>query len=202
MTKNRPNLFSERLDRAIALSARAHDGQARKGTDIPYFSHPVHVAMLLAKAGADEDLVIAGLLHDVLEDTDVSAAELEAEFGAAVVALVNAVTETKKDGGGVKRPWKVRKEEQIEHLRAESDLRVVRLKAADTSHNCWTIIEEHARVGDAVWKKFKAGPDLQSWRMTTVSELIREKLGPDDPLADEIDAAASRLREIAEQAGR
>lgn len=108
--------YSTRLDRALAVAAKAHAGQNRKGTDIPYIMHPFHVALILDRHGYPEDVVIAGVLHDVLEDTDHAEASLRAEFGDEVVRLVKSVTEVKTEGG-TKRPWRVRKEEQLEHLR-------------------------------------------------------------------------------------
>ena len=64
--------FLSRYDAALALAARAHRDQLRKGTDLPYIAHPVHVSIILIRHGFGEDLTIAGLLHDVVEDTDTS----------------------------------------------------------------------------------------------------------------------------------
>ncbi|MBK7402819.1 MAG: bifunctional (p)ppGpp synthetase/guanosine-3',5'-bis(diphosphate) 3'-pyrophosphohydrolase, partial [Myxococcales bacterium] len=103
--------YSERYARALGIAARAHRDQVRKGKDVPYVTHPVHVARILDRHGFSEDLVLAGLLHDVLEDTAVSEQELLDAVGGEVVALVRAVTETKSEDG-VERSWEVRKAEQ------------------------------------------------------------------------------------------
>src|SRR5688572_30173535 len=108
--------FSSRLDTALAFSARAHRTQVRKGTDTPYIIHPVHVSMILVAHGFDEDLAIAGLLHDTVEDCGVSLQEIAATFGEGVAALVDSVSEQKTDDGGERRPWRVRKQDQLDHL--------------------------------------------------------------------------------------
>ena len=122
--------FSHRLDLALAAATRAHHGAFRKGTDVPYAMHPFHVAFILERHGLPEDVVIAGLLHDVLEDSDVySEDDLRSEFGEEVLRLVKAVTELRRQGG-VRPPWEERKEEQLERLRG-ARVDEVSLKAAD-----------------------------------------------------------------------
>src|SRR5262245_25515348 len=108
---NAPFGFSARYDAALALAARAHHEQMRKGTDIPYIAHPVHVSLILIRHGFAEDLAIAGLLHDVVEDTDVPLDQIAAEFGDLVAQLVAAVSET-KTLDGAERSWEQRKAEK------------------------------------------------------------------------------------------
>ncbi len=78
-------MYSERREQAIRLMLRAHEGQIRKAEpEIPYVAHLIHVGLIvLGKRGGDEDTVIAALLHDVLEDTDVTPEEIDASFGPA-----------------------------------------------------------------------------------------------------------------------
>src|SRR5512145_999107 len=132
--------FSARYDAALMLAARAHRDQARKGTDIPYIAHPVHVSLILIRHGFGEDLAVAGLLHDVVEDCDVPLAQILAAFGADVARLVEAVTETKTDAGA-ERPWEQRKAEKLDHLRA-SGPDVAALKAADALHNVQSLLAD------------------------------------------------------------
>jgi (p)ppGpp synthase/HD superfamily hydrolase len=111
--------MTERLHRAIDLAARAHDGQRRKDVDLalPYVSHVYGVAMLLAVHGFPEDVIIAGLLHDVLEDAPQFAAEVAA-FGPDVLRWVRTVTDPKKhDEQGHDVPWDERKGVYIEQIR-------------------------------------------------------------------------------------
>src|SRR4051794_19416262 len=76
-----PALMSPRLDAALRFAATCHRGQTRRGCDIPYFEHAVAVGWILDRAGFDEEVVIAGLLHDVVEDTPATAADVEERFG-------------------------------------------------------------------------------------------------------------------------
>jgi (p)ppGpp synthase/HD superfamily hydrolase len=102
--------YSARFDEALAFAACAHRTQVRKGTPhpgVPYIVHPMHVATLLRVHGFDEDLVIAGLLHDTVEDCDVEVGAIASQFGDAVATLVRAVTEQKTDAGGQRRPCRV-----------------------------------------------------------------------------------------------
>jgi (p)ppGpp synthase/HD superfamily hydrolase len=96
--------FSARYDAALTLAAIAHRDQVRKGTDIPYIAHPFHVSLILIRHGFGEDLAVAGLLHDVVEDTDVPLERIAAEFGDDVARLIAAVSET-KTAEGAELPW-------------------------------------------------------------------------------------------------
>jgi len=179
-----------RFERALVLAARAHCSQARKGTDIPYITHPVHVARILELYGFEEDLVIAGLLHDVAEDTRVSIDTLKREFGRRVRDLVAAVSEDKKDKDGKERPWKVRKREQLSHLKtAPPD--VAALKAADALHNVTTILADYEKIGDCVWMRFNAGKDNQLWYYGALVKALRKVTG--SPLLDALDRAVHEL---------
>src|SRR5439155_8577255 len=143
--------YSRPLDEALALAATAHREQRRKGSDIPYIQHPVHVGILLLKHGFAEDVVIAGLLHDVVEDTSVGIEHIAGRFGAEVARLVGGVTEQKADEGGAERPWRVRKEEQLQHLQ-KADAPAAALKAADALHNCQTTLADVRAQGAAAWR--------------------------------------------------
>ena len=206
---NRRRRLSERYDRALILSAVAHAGTDRKETSIPYSTHPVHVARLLDSLGVEENLVIAGLLHDVLEDVkseDPSVRcrfrevysgaaswpddpdrfrarvrqQIEEEFGAGVVKLVEAVSE-QKTVDGEKRPWKVRKVEQLEHL-AEATPAVAILKCADALHNVSSIVRDMRdgtpEAARGVLGRFNACPDDVLWSYGTVAAVCRERVLP------------------------
>jgi (p)ppGpp synthase/HD superfamily hydrolase len=175
--------FSPRLHAALAFAARAHRAQVRKGTDIPYIIHPVQVAMILVAHGFDEDLAIAGVLHDTIEDCGASAAALAAEFGDEVARLVLAVSERKEEGGA-RRPWRIRKEEQLAHLRA-GDARVAALKAADALHNAACTLADVRVLGRDAWDRFNAGADDCLWYYGEIARLVNERLG-DHPLAREL----------------
>jgi (p)ppGpp synthase/HD superfamily hydrolase len=187
--------YSGRLERALEIAAVAHKDQLRKGTEVPYVVHPVHVGILLMKYGFGEDVVVAGLLHDVVEDTTVSADDIEASFGAAVARLVASVTEQKTepsaDGTPSKRPWRVRKEDQLRVL--EGSCRdVAAIKAADALHNCQSTLRDLERRGTAAWERFRSPPEEQLWYMRSVARCVRSRLG-EHPLVQELEQVIDRL---------
>jgi len=186
--------FSSRYDAALALAARAHRDQLRKGTDLPYIAHSVHVSIILIRHGFDEALAIAGLLHDVVEDTDTPLALIAAEFGDAVAQLVEAVSET-KSADGAELPWEQRKAEKLAHLQAGSP-DVAALKAADAIHNLRSIIADLHSDGPAVWQRFKRGPAPTLGYYHAILEAVREKLGAHAIVA-ELALAVTELEQVA-----
>ena len=188
--------FSARYDAALMFAARVHRDQVRKGTDIPYIAHPVHVSVLLIRHGFGEDLAIAGLLHDVVEDCGVPIERIAEEFGAAVARLVEAVSETKAIDG-VELPWEERKHAKLADLRAGGP-DVAALKAADALHNIRTIIADHQQIGPEVWARFKRGAGPSLWYYREILAGVRLWLG-DHPLAGELAAAVEELAQEAER---
>ena len=183
--------FTPRLHRAVYTAALAHHGQFRKDQDaqIPYVAHVFGVAYILAEFGFDEDVVIAGLLHDVLEDQPQFAAEV-AGFGERVHALVQGVTERKKDTGGADIPWADRKAAYIEHLRgAPPEVRA--LSCADKIHNMQSMLLALERAGDKIWGAMKAGPDKQLNRFRKLREVVGD--GWQHPILDRYDATLQAL---------
>mgnify|MGYP001205153280 FL=1 len=188
-------VYSPRYDEALKLAARAHRSQLRKGTDVPYIAHPVAVSVILIRHGFGEDLAIAGLLHDVVEDCGVPLAQIESAFGPAVARLVAAVSETKAEAG-VERPWEQRKAEQLERLRAAGP-DVAALKAADALHNARSVLADLRESGPGVWSRFKRGAGPTLWYYREVLGGVRAWLG-DHPLARELAAAIDDLAAAAE----
>lgn len=195
--------FSVRFDEALAFAACAHRAQVRKGTPhpgVPYIVHPMHVATILRDHGFDEDLCIAGLLHDTVEDTDASADAIAAQFGANVAALVAAVTEQKTTTAGQKRPWRDRKLEQLDHLRRGGP-RVAALKCADALHNAAATTMDVERNGASVWARFNAGPADTVWYYSQIVELSGAALGADHSLVKELAGVVDRLAATTAGAG-
>jgi (p)ppGpp synthase/HD superfamily hydrolase len=214
--------YSESLDRALIVAALAHQGQYRKGTHIPYVMHPFHVALLLDRHGFSEPVVIAGVLHDVLEDIDPhdlsiresfeatfalapSASDaasfrdelrrfLRESFGDQVLDMVEAVTEKKADDAGVKRSWRVRKDEQLAHA-PQMDLGAIAVKAADALHNAVSIVRDVRANGRAALDRFNALPEETLWYYGSVAAVVRDRLGDSHSLAMELD---ERVRDLTE----
>jgi (p)ppGpp synthase/HD superfamily hydrolase len=155
------SLLSPRFEEALRFAAQRHQGQFRRGSDTPYFAHVVAVAIILDRAGFGEEVMIAGLLHDVVEDTPVTLAELADRFGSEVAEIVRHCTEIKTDDRGVKRPWIDRKRDHIAAMvDAPATARAVVL--ADKLHNLFSI-ELDLRAGRPVWPHFHAERDQVLW---------------------------------------
>lgn len=182
--------FSARYDTALTFAARAHRDQVRKGTDIPYIAHPVHVSILLIRHGFDEDLAIAGLLHDVVEDCGITLDTIAAEFGERVARLVGAVSEEKM-ADGAELPWEQRKQAKLAHLRTGGP-DVAALKAADAIHNARAISADLSLVGVSLWDRFKRGPEQTLWYYREILDGVRPWLG-DHPIMVELAAAVEEL---------
>lgn len=155
--------MTPRFTKALSLAAQAHEGQARKGTPIPYITHPVAVAGLVAQYGGDEDQQIAALLHDVLEDGGPQFAPAIAEgFGPRVLAIVEGCTDSTPDGAGRKPPWEARKRQYIAHLgTASADVLLV--SGCDKLSNARAILDDLLTVGPAVFDRFTAGQAGTLW---------------------------------------
>ncbi|WP_239256185.1 HD domain-containing protein [Listeria ilorinensis] len=158
-------------EKAKAYAQTAHEGQKRKITGEIYFSHPLNVARILRQAGFSEDVVIAGLLHDVVEDTLVTANEIEQEFGSHVAALVLSHTEDKT------LSWEERKAHTIETVRT-GNLEEKALIVADKYDNLSSIRYAMSSEGSAVWQHFNRGYDLQEWYYTSVAKVMLYGLDP------------------------
>jgi hypothetical protein len=154
-------LFSARLELAMRLAARWHQGQNRRGGGIPYVQHVFAVAMILERAGFPEDAVIAGLLHDAIEDTPATIEEVRHHFGPEVADIVQHCSEVKVDPQGKVRPWIDRKRDHLAALASAPRLaRAVIL--ADKLHNLRSIAFD-LRAGLPVWDMFHAPRDQVLW---------------------------------------
>ncbi len=158
---------------ALCFAAERHRFQLRKGSAIPYITHPVAVAELLMQRGFGGDIIVAALLHDVVEDCDVTLDELDTRFGAGVAELVGLVSERKRDDDGSALPWELRKHEQLAHVRGGSPLAVA-LKWADALHNAQSIRRGLEQIGADVWTRFKVGRTAQVWWYLSVCDVVRE----------------------------
>ncbi|HSR34229.1 MAG TPA: HD domain-containing protein [Anaerolineae bacterium] len=183
-------VYSDRYEAALSLAARAHHDQVRKVGGDPYVVHVVAVSIILIHHGFSEDVAIAGLLHDVVEDQDLPLAAIDVEFGSDVAEMVDALTERKREGD-VDRPWEVRKRESLERLRAAS-LEAVAVKAADTLHNVRSVALGLRRQGPSIWRSFNRGAAETLWYYRNVAAIGRERMGA-HPLVDELEAAINRL---------
>ena len=156
----------ENLQQAIEFAAIAHRDQQRKSTDIPYITHPFAVAMLLQQDQAPENVVIAGLLHDVIEDTRYTLEDIGQQFGSKVMDIVRECSEPDKS-----RPWEERKREFIDQLQTAS-FEAQWVTCADKYHNLFTINRELGKKGMPVWERFKRGYPDQKWYYQAIEDIL------------------------------
>ena len=186
-------IFSGRIEGAISLALRAHEGQVRKGDgQLPYIVHPVTVALILSRYTGDEDTIIAGLLHDTLEDTRVTAEELEQAFGAKVREMVQDVTESSLPG----LSWETRKARYLRHLQTAPRASLL-IAAADKTANLISMIAAHTTSGDALWERFNASAAQKFEFYRRVGALIKG-VWPTCPLLPEL---GNRLEEAERKLG-
>lgn len=186
--------MTPRFTEALSLAARAHEGQSRKGTSIPYITHPVAVAGLVAQFGGDEDQQIAALLHDVLEDGGPQfEAEIGEKFGTRVLAIVRGCTDGMPDQTGHKAPWKDRKAAYLDHLTAASpDIHLV--SGCDKLSNARAILDDLVAIGPAVFDRFTAKKEGTLWYYTELSRIFSDAGAP---MANELAATVRKVSELA-----
>jgi len=187
MTARRPNsvrgtvktkrsvTLGPRFLRAFDFAARKHAGQTRKATTIPYIAHLMGVASLVLEAGGNEDLAIAALLHDVVEDCGGAPMlkEVQQTFGKRVAKIVDECTDADTYP---KPPWRERKEKYLRRLKqADEDTRLV--SAADKLNNVRSILSDYRAIGDAIWERFNGGREGTLWYYRVLlDEFLRHKL--------------------------
>lgn len=145
------------VEEALRFSSIRHGGQHRKGSSIPYLSHPFSVALLLETDHQPPTVVAAGLLHDLIEDTETDAQEILTRFGPDVLRLVLAVSEKNRE-----QTWEQRKQMTLEHI-SSLQFDEVALLVADKLHNLRSIRYDLEMEGMIVWQRFKRPMRDQSW---------------------------------------
>ncbi len=165
------NNNSELVFKAIQFVAEHHAGQYRKGTRLPYITHLMNVMKILIEHGCDDEIVAAGILHDVLEDTPVKIEEVEQVFGARVAHLVIGASEVREpaDVFDGKSSWKTRKQHTIDFLINNAANDQLLVSCADKLDNTTAISVDYKRMGDQLWDRFNAGKDQQQWYYTNIA---------------------------------
>jgi (p)ppGpp synthase/HD superfamily hydrolase len=157
--------YSDRINHAFAFAAKHHDRQVRKGTRLPYLTHPANVAVILSRYGCDEDTVVAGILHDVIEDAvregwtrAMLQERIGEKFGDDVLDAVLAVTKRKLDDDGNELDREERNADYLERIAGATE-RARWVCAADKLHNGNSILADLRRTvePDSVWNRFGGG---------------------------------------------
>ncbi|MEK3934672.1 HD domain-containing protein [Sporosarcina sp. FSL W7-1349] len=173
------------IEKAFQFALEKHEGQYRKGTMIPYITHPFAVAMILKHHRYPDEVVAAGLLHDTLEDTQTTEQEL-LDFGPYVLELVQAATEPDKS-----LPWEQRKLWTIADLPKKSPDQLAVI-VADKLHNIRSIQSDIEEVGEAVWSRFNRGKRSQSWYYMNILKAL-EPFRKEVPLIRNLDNEVKRI---------
>lgn len=141
------------LDRAIIYTVIAHEGQLRKGTELPYILHPLEAASIAGTMTNDEEVIAAAVLHDVVEDSDAAIEDIIHLFGSRIGSLVAAESENKRANLPAADTWRLRKQETLDHLKtAPTEVKIITL--ADKLSNIRAIHRDFRTVGDALWQRF------------------------------------------------
>lgn len=159
--------YSDRINHALAFAAKHHDQQVRKGTRLPYLTHPANVAIILTRYGCDETTVVAGILHDVVEDCvtkdytrDMLESRIASKFGEDVLETVLAVTHRNHDDDGNEFTSEEKKADYLDRLSAASES-ARWVCAADKLHNANSILTDLKRTSwpENIWSRFKVGKE-------------------------------------------
>ncbi len=192
-------ILTERFSSVVEYARQLHT-EYRKGTVVPYMAHLLEVASLvMGEAGGrvpvTEDMVIAALVHDVVEDHGgmPRLREVERRFGANVGRMVAGLSDTFADDHNKKEGWEQRKETYLDRLRRESD-DVLLISAADKLYNAKSILDEYRVIGDAVWARFNRGADKQLWYFNALLAVFRAH--PSNKIVDDLERVVGELSQL------
>jgi (p)ppGpp synthase/HD superfamily hydrolase len=192
--------YSDRVNHALAFAAKHHDQQVRKGTRLPYLTHPANVAIILTRYSCDEVTVVAGILHDVIEDCvtkdytrDMLEQRIASKFGADVLDTVLAVTHRKHDESGEEFTPEEMRNDYLERLGGASD-RARWVCAADKLHNANSLMADLQRTiePNTVWSRFKAGRTGTMWWYRAVYDRLKQ-VGFNAPIMAELEKTVLEL---------
>jgi GTP pyrophosphokinase len=186
--------YSPQFEAALIYALHLHADQNRKNSEIPYITHLMAVASLVAEFGGDEEQVIAALLHDAVEDQggNPTLEAIRTRFGQRVARLVDGCTDSDVTP---KPPWRQRKEDYIERVKTEEE-DVLLVSAADKLHNSRTIVADLRQQGPAAFEKFRGGHDGTLWYYRTLLEVYRGRW--EHAVLDELEVAVREMHRLAD----
>ena len=166
------------ISQALVFATKHHQHQLRKGTRIPYMSHLLNVCKLLAERDCSDAVLAAALLHDIVEDTDVTMEEVEQTFGMQVGDIVRGATELDKlEKKAIEKEssWQDRKEHTIHFLENEASIDQLLVSGADKLDNLRSIVYDHQKIGNEIWKRFNASKEQQGWYYSSIANILINK---------------------------
>ena len=155
---------------AIEFAIHAHHGQFRKGTKIPYIFHPLNVGRILLESGCSVVVVVAGILHDTLEDTPIALEDIQTRFGEDVANLVSIVSEPDKSD-----TWENRKQHTLMSLESASKEALL-IALADKLDNILSIQRVLEQDGEVVWSRFNRQKSAQAWYYLNLIDVFRRRV--------------------------
>lgn len=189
-------IYTQKMQKAVRFAIKTHDiyqKQLRKGKPVAYITHPLAVGIILSRAGVEEDVVIAGILHDTIEDSieekKVTFEMLNERFGTRVAKIVHDVTEEDKA-----LPWDERKARALSHI-ADFTQETLLVKSADTIANCADLINDHAHQGDLAFQHFFAPKEIFVGHYIKVIDAINQKW-EENPLRNDLMYVKKELLDI------
>lgn len=204
-TEHGSTLFlSDRFTQAVDYARHLHI-ERRKGTEIPYMAHLLGVASLvMGEAGhapvpVTEDMILAAILHDTVEDHggSVRLDDVRHNFGANVARIVEGLSDSLSEDSNHKEDWTMRKKHYVHRLAEEPD-DVHLISAADKLHNARAILEDFRVIGDEIWKRFRRGRDQQLWYFEELLRVFRGR--PASRIVDELERVVAELKKISQPA--
>ena len=162
----RNSKMSVNIQKAIIFATKKHEGQKRKGTDIPYIVHPMEVMQILTDMHCEEAVIIAGILHDTLEDTDTTPEEIRQAFGENVLAIVQTESEDKS------KTWKERKQRTVDEL-TEASTESKQVCFADKLSNIRSMYRDKLSIGEKIWERFNAEKNDIAWYYQSIADALK-----------------------------
>ena len=166
-----------KIEEAILYATIMHQGKVRKLGNTPYILHPLEVAQILSTLTDDQDVITAGILHDIVEDTDGTLEEIEKRFGQRVALLVSSESEKAYPGESKHATWQRRKEDSLKVLKDSRDQGVKMLWLADKLSNIRSLASNYSEIGDKLWESFhQRDPEMHRWYYRSIAEQLELSL--------------------------
>jgi len=182
-------IVKSKIEKAISVALKIHKNQRRKGDNITaYVAHPIGVGFLLARYTQKEDVIIAALLHDAIEDTDYPAQKIRQEFGDLALRLIREVSDKYPLD-----PWQKRKNEYLRNIKKAS-FDACLIACADKINNLISISQSYLKLGDSIWKRFDAPKEDMLGFYADIHKIIRKRFK--HPLALELGKALQEAKTI------
>ena len=185
--------YTHKIEQAIRKASLLHRGQLRKGDgSTPFIEHPFAVALILNEYTDDEDIIITGILHDTVEETDYTFDDIENDFGKTIRDMVASMTEVKKrDEEDVL--WLERKERYLSLMNKMNESELI-VSAADKFHNLSSLLYDYEKMGEELWSKFNSPADKRLWFYKEALKILKKRLT--HPLVIELDKTFENAKKV------